>query len=216
MSSEVSERSIHKLNSRINDTYRNNYDNIFKRTMLAEFLKDDERTEDVKFNDNLIIISGLPRSGTSMMMRIFEQSGCKVIHDRSLYWADKHNPNGYYELRDISKIKDIEGTIKVASQHIRKIKSNNRIIHIERDFKEIMMSMESAYREQPNEVEWKKHIKRVKTYLKDRNVTYLNYNKILNNPKKELTKIKDLLSDFKEACHAVDSKLYRNKTYAKL
>lgn len=47
------------------------------------------------------IVSGLPRSGTSMMMRMLEAGGLPVLSD-NLRQPDEDNPNGYYEF-EISK-----------------------------------------------------------------------------------------------------------------
>lgn len=43
----------------------------------------------------IIIVSGLPRSGTSMMMKILEAGGLSVLTDE-LRTADEDNPKGYY------------------------------------------------------------------------------------------------------------------------
>ncbi len=46
--------------------------------------------------DYLTVVSGLPRSGTSMMMKILEAGGVEPITD-NLRKADRDNPKGYYE-----------------------------------------------------------------------------------------------------------------------
>ena len=54
--------------------------------------------------DNLIIVTGLPRSGTSMMMKMLEAGGIAVITDKQRQ-ADEDNPNGYFELDQVKEIK---------------------------------------------------------------------------------------------------------------
>jgi len=54
----------------------------------------------------VIIVSGLPRSGTSMMMRMLEAGGVPAVTD-GLRQADEDNPNGYYEL-EVSKRREGE------------------------------------------------------------------------------------------------------------
>ena len=49
------------------------------------------------------VVSGLPRSGTSMMMRMLESGGLPALTD-SLRVADDDNPNGYYEFEDVKSI----------------------------------------------------------------------------------------------------------------
>jgi len=51
------------------------------------------------------IVSGLPRSGTSMMMRMLEAGGMPVLVD-NLREADEDNPNGYYEFEEVKKVRE--------------------------------------------------------------------------------------------------------------
>lgn len=51
----------------------------------------------------IVIVSGLPRSGTSMMMKMLEAGGLPVLID-GLRAADKDNPEGYYELERVKGI----------------------------------------------------------------------------------------------------------------
>jgi len=46
--------------------------------------------------ETIIIVSGLPRSGTSMMIQILSAGGVEVLKDRKRE-ADKDNPKGYFE-----------------------------------------------------------------------------------------------------------------------
>lgn len=51
----------------------------------------------------IIIVSGLPRSGTSMMMRMLEAAGIPVLTD-AIRGADADNPNGYYEFERVKQL----------------------------------------------------------------------------------------------------------------
>src|SRR5208337_715364 len=53
----------------------------------------------------IIIVSGLPRSGTSLMMQMLASGGLKTVTD-NVRTADTDNPRGYYELEKVKKIKD--------------------------------------------------------------------------------------------------------------
>ncbi|MFM1802668.1 MAG: hypothetical protein RJA81_2020 [Planctomycetota bacterium] len=53
----------------------------------------------------VVIVSGLPRSGTSMMMKMLEASGIPVLTD-NLREADIDNVNGYYEFLPALKVKN--------------------------------------------------------------------------------------------------------------
>ncbi|NJC97013.1 MAG: hypothetical protein FIB03_11890, partial [Anaerolineae bacterium] len=48
-------------------------------------------------NKPIIIVSGLPRSGTSMKMKMVVEGGLQVVTD-GIRRADDDNPNGYFEL----------------------------------------------------------------------------------------------------------------------
>src|SRR5215467_12265564 len=51
----------------------------------------------------IIIVSGLPRSGTSMMMRMLAEGGLPVVTDEVRH-ADPDNPNGYFELETVKQL----------------------------------------------------------------------------------------------------------------
>ena len=59
-----------------------------------------------KFSDQtpLVIVSGLPRSGTSMMMQMLAEGGLPVLSD-GVRKADVDNPRGYYELEAVKRTK---------------------------------------------------------------------------------------------------------------
>ena len=49
------------------------------------------------------IVSGLPRSGTSMMMKVLEAGGLSVVTDEQRT-ADEDNPKGYFELERVKQL----------------------------------------------------------------------------------------------------------------
>jgi hypothetical protein len=55
-------------------------------------------------SDFVTIVSGLPRSGTSMMMRMLESGGMTVLTDE-IRTADIDNPRGYYEYEAVKRTK---------------------------------------------------------------------------------------------------------------
>ena len=56
-----------------------------------------------KSGKTFILVSGLPRSGTSLMMQMLEAGGLTILtdHERA---ADPDNPKGYYEWEPIKQI----------------------------------------------------------------------------------------------------------------
>lgn len=54
-------------------------------------------------DDKVIIVSGLPRSGTSMIMQMLKAGGIELIYDE-LRPVDQSNPNGYFELEKVKSL----------------------------------------------------------------------------------------------------------------
>ena len=71
----------------------------------------------------ITIVSGLPRSGTSLMMQILEANGFDILTD-NIRQPDENNLKGYYEyekvkslIKDNSWLNKAEGkTVKVIAQ----------------------------------------------------------------------------------------------------
>ena len=57
----------------------------------------------------IVIVSGLPRSGSSLLMRMLDRGGVEIMTD-SERTADIDNPNGYFEYE---RVKDLEKETKI-------------------------------------------------------------------------------------------------------
>ena len=66
--------------------------------------------------NEIVIVSGLPRSGTSLMMQMLDKGGVAVVTD-NVRTADTDNPRGYYELE---QVKTDQGRRVVAAGDARK------------------------------------------------------------------------------------------------
>lgn len=55
--------------------------------------------------NQIVVVTGLPRSGTSMMMKMLEAGGVAPLCDGQRK-ADSDNPNGYYEFEPVKRTKD--------------------------------------------------------------------------------------------------------------
>ena len=99
----------------------------------------------------IVIVSGLPRSGTSMMMRMLDGGGLPIMTDQ-LRTADVDNPKGYYEYE---RVKDLERetdksyvkagrgkALKVISWLLKDLPDDNRyrIVFMRRDLSEVIAS----------------------------------------------------------------------------
>lgn len=97
----------------------------------------------------ITVVSGLPRSGTSMMMQMLEAAGFEVATDGHRA-ADADNPRGYYELDAVKRLRDDSSFLKSVVGHVVKVVSplvpylvpefDYRVISMERELNEIMAS----------------------------------------------------------------------------
>ncbi len=71
-------------------------------------------------HDYLTIVSGLPRSGTSMMMQMLDAGGIPVLAD-GVRVSDADNPRGYYEFELVKKTKQDATWLKDAGGKAVKI-----------------------------------------------------------------------------------------------
>src|SRR6516165_9024580 len=102
-------------------------------------------------DSEIIIVSGLPRSGTSLMMQMLENGGLEIITDNQRT-ADTDNPRGYYEFEKVKQIKrdtswlpQARGkAVKMVSQLLYDLPPSERyrIIFMERDLDEMLLSQE--------------------------------------------------------------------------
>lgn len=100
----------------------------------------------------ITIVSGLPRSGTSMMMRMLEAGGIPALTDE-LRTPDEDNPNGYYEFEDVKSIENYTTWIDRAPGHsVKMVYSllehlptdlDYRIVFMRRDVDEILQSQKA-------------------------------------------------------------------------
>jgi hypothetical protein len=184
----------------------------------------------------ITIVSGLPRSGTSMMMKVLEAGGMEVFTD-NLRVADEDNPKGYFELEqvkalkegDASWVKDAAGkVVKVISSLLEYLPSAYRykIVFMRREIAEILASQkqmlirrgESSDGDDQKMAEmFQEHLKRVRVWLANQpnmEILYVDYNALMADPDPEIKAVAEFLglSDHLDAMLAVpDKKLYRQK-----
>src|SRR5260221_40938 len=54
--------------------------------------------------NSIVVVSGLPRSGTSLMMAMLQAGGVPVLSD-GLRAPDADNPNGYFEFEPVKQLR---------------------------------------------------------------------------------------------------------------
>ena len=118
----------------------------FERICVMKIFKKFGKKED-KF---VTVVSGLPRSGTSMMMKMLDAGGIPPITD-NIRSADEDNPKGYYEFERVKKMpggdtgwmKDAQGkAVKVIAALIEHLPEGYtyKVLFMRRDMDEILAS----------------------------------------------------------------------------
>ena len=190
-----------------------------------------------RYGEEIIVITGLPRSGTSMMMKMLEAGGLPIMTD-GIRTADEDNPKGYYELErvkeleketDKSWVREARGKVlKVISHLLRELPDENfyRVIFMRRDLDEVLASQNKMLerREEPNPVSdakakesYRKHIIDTKVYVRTRpnfELLEVHYKQALDDPRGVAEKVSRFLEQRAEPdklMSAVDAQLYRNR-----
>ena len=70
--------------------------------------------------DEVLVVSGMPRSGTSLMMQILEAAGVPPFTDGRRA-ADEHNPRGYFEHAGVLRLASDPGVLRGAGGHAVKV-----------------------------------------------------------------------------------------------
>lgn len=100
-------------------------------------------------SQRITVVTGLPRSGTSLMMQMLERGGMKLMVD-GVRHADLSNPRGYYEhekakniMKDSSWLADAEGAaVKIVAPLLYHLPKGRQydVLFMERDLEEIIGS----------------------------------------------------------------------------
>jgi predicted AlkP superfamily phosphohydrolase/phosphomutase/tetratricopeptide (TPR) repeat protein len=185
----------------------------------------------------IIIVSGLPRSGTSMMMRMLENAGITPLTDK-VRTPDDNNPHGYYEYEPVKNmannakwIPEAEGkAVKIIAQLLPYLPAKHRykIIFMQREISEVLISQqrmlgktrEQAIKNYPFKLAqtYFGQLERVEQWIEDQpnvDILRVNYADAHNNPRETALRIIDFLDkdlNIEAMINAVDKKLYRNQS----
>ena len=185
----------------------------------------------------VIVVSGLPRSGTSMMMKMLEAGGLEVVTDHQRR-PNEDNPQGYYEFERVKKLpegdtqwlKDAEGkVVKIISALLMHLPPDHtyKILFMRRSMEEILASQKQMLvrRGEPSDKVddaemarlFDKHLREIQTWLdRQPHVTYLDidYNAMLRDPRPQLARVLPFLGlalDLEKMAEVVDPALYRQR-----
>jgi hypothetical protein len=192
----------------------------------------------LRFGEAIIVVSGLPRSGTSMMMRMLEAGGLTLLVD-GIRQPDEANPLGYYELepaKDLATARNKawlhEGrgkVVKIVSPLLRHLPDshNYHVIFMQRDLAEIVASqnkMLAAAGEATDVVPeerllsaYRDHLWKARYLLGHRacfDLLEVSYREALEQPVEQARRIERFLGRrlaVDRMADAVDERLYRNR-----
>lgn len=188
-------------------------------------------------NPPIVIVSGLPRSGTSLMMQMLDHGGVPVITDE-IRTADTDNPRGYYECERVKKIKEDASWLpgmrgkafKMVSQLLYDLPATEsyRIVFMERDFDETLISQEKMLsrlgRPAAPRADMKRayvlHLERLHAWLDEQanvRVLRISYSDAVNRPEEAARQVQAFLDRplaIDRMATAVDPSLYRNRKAA--
>ena len=183
----------------------------------------------------LYIVSGLPRSGTSLMMRMLQAAGLPVVSDGERR-ADEDNPRGYYEYErvkqlpeDIGWLSECRGkAVKVISRLLVQLPDTEayQVVFMRRTIDEILRSQEKmlerrGVEEQTDPAEMKRnfilHLAEVEAFLASQphfGVLFVSYNRLVGAPDGQVARVAEFLGRAHRAeamRAAVEPSLYRQR-----
>jgi hypothetical protein len=184
----------------------------------------------------ITIVSGLPRSGTSLMMQMLAAGGLPVLCDGERQ-ADTDNPRGYLEWERIKRlpsdsacIAEAEGkVVKVISRLLLSLPAGHdyRVIFMQRPLPEVLASQDVMLRNRGTTqaaagnaaiaAAFHSHLREVDAWLDSK--AYVKtfrapYHEVLRDPETVGKRISEFLHvplNFAAMTAAVDATLYRNR-----
>ncbi len=185
----------------------------------------------------IIVVSGLPRSGTSMMMRMLDAGGISAMTDGERT-ADIDNPKGYYE---VERIKNLENetdksyvqqargkALKVISFLIKDLPDDNhyKVIFMRRDLDEVLASQnkmikrleaQDTTQDEMIKESYRNDIVRVRLFCKKKpnfDLIEVHYRQSIDDPSATAKAVNAFLGgglDEVAMAATVDRSLYRNR-----
>ena len=177
--------------------------------------------------DDLIIVSGLPRSGTSLLMSMLQAGGLPCLTDQQRP-ADEHNPRGYFEHSRVLKL--AEGSdwlrehrgkaVKILYRQLELLTPDlpARILLMERNLDEVVLSQQRML--PAAELDWSdlfgRELRRFKGWLARQSwpILLVRHELLLARPTRVAEEIGGFLElplDFEKMAAQVDPGLYRSK-----
>ncbi|MGE5207055.1 MAG: sulfotransferase domain-containing protein [Chlamydiota bacterium] len=185
----------------------------------------------------ITVVSGIPRSGTSLMMQMMAAGGMPVLTDGQRS-ADANNPRGYFELESVKalgKNQDVAGqaegkVVKVISSLLPSLPKQfqYRVIFMCRPLEEVVSSQNRMLERLGKDVPatpttaviaaFQEHLKKTKSWLSQQPnfaVLYVDYPAVLQAPEENARKICSFLGrdlDVSAMISQIEQSLHREKS----
>jgi hypothetical protein len=187
-------------------------------------------------DDFVTIVSGLPRSGTSLLMQMLQAGGMELMTD-GLRAPDENNPRGYFEHEAVKHGRNNLSWLGQASGKAVKVihllllqlpdDRNYRVIFMLRNLEEVIVSQRVMLKQQGRAATtltdatlagvFEKQLTTVRQWLAKRSnfrVLYLNHRDVIANPSVASSQINDFLDGnlkVTDMTAAVNPQLYRQR-----
>ena len=177
----------------------------------------------------VVLVTGLPRSGTSLLMSML-QAGGVPLHVDDQRAPDQHNPHGYFEHSAVLRLSEDRSwlyqaggqAVKILARQIELVPSDlpARVLLAERDLDEVVQSQQ---RMRPDASGWdwrellSKELQRLKGWLARQSWPILRvpHRQLMQDPATVAAQIQVFLQrslDLEAMAAQVDPSLYRNRS----
>jgi hypothetical protein len=191
----------------------------------------------LRYGKPIIVVSGLPRSGTSMAMKMLEAAGIPLVVD-GVRVADEDNPKGYYELERVKDLQEEKNkswlrnargqAVKIVSSLLSSLppENNYRVIFMKRNLEEVLASQAKMLERRGEQSQtsdddlremYVAHLEKTRFLLRYREQfewIEVPYSGVVGSPLEQARRISEFLGaglDVERMAAVVDSKLYRNR-----
>lgn len=185
----------------------------------------------------ITVVSGLPRSGTSMMMGMLQAGGRSVLSD-GVREADVDNPKGYFEFEAVKGLHKGETdwlglardkAVKIVSPLLRFLPDiyQYQIVFMQRKMEEILESqrvmlahrgeISDRYGDQKMAEVYENDLRQIELWMGNRQgvmALFVNYNSLLKDPRGSLSRVNSFLGDALDTdamAAVVEPDLYRQR-----
>lgn len=194
----------------------------------------------LKYGEPIVVVSGLPRSGTSMAMKMLQAGGVPLLTD-SVRPADESNPRGYFEFErvkaleqhaDVSWLPEARGkAVKIISFLLTWLPEvyDYRVVFMVRDIDEVITSQSRmlAVRGEPAQppsttpratpAVYAQHLQQVDRFISSRRcfrTLQIPYRSVVEHPTTEARRVAEFLGrrlELDRMAAAIDPSLYHNR-----